>query len=132
MRAEPTSIVPTIQGATPLTQDNRAPVFKRILSAVFDYGMTLFLIAVGGFLAGTARTPIEIIAGSVVAFLGLFTFFAAHVLILLNKKMFSGISTGKGFAKLRVVKIVDSKNKIIQPMPKNKKGIMIGRAFLAF
>ncbi|MHA1211901.1 MAG: DUF7948 domain-containing protein, partial [Candidatus Heimdallarchaeota archaeon] len=132
LRVEPTSIVPTIQGATPLTPENRAPIGKRILAGIFEYGVPLFMIAAGGFFAGTATITIQIVAGVIVSFAGIFSFFASHVLILVNKRMFSGITSGKGFAKLRVVKVVDSKNMIIQPMPKNKKGIMIARAFLAF
>ncbi|MHA1186518.1 MAG: RDD family protein [Candidatus Heimdallarchaeota archaeon] len=107
-------------------------MFKRLLSAVIEYGLAIIMLIAGGVLEGTARSSIEIIAGVCVQLLAIGQFFMVRIPLLYSKKVFSGITAGKQLAKLRVVKLVDKERMIIQPFPKDKKGVMIGRAFISF
>jgi len=122
----------TSEGAMPFPKELKPSVFKRLLSAFIEYGITIILLVAGGVFIGTARSQIEIIAGVIVMFFAMIQFFMVRIPLLFNKKVFSGITSGKQAAKLRVVKVVDKQNMIIQPMPKEKKGIMIVRAFVSF
>jgi len=129
---ESAAIATAIEGATHLTKENGASIGRRIYAALFEYGLPLVMVAAGSVTIGTGRTTFEIVAGVLVSILSVIAFFVVHILILFNKNLFSGITSGKAFAKLRVVKVVDDTNMIIQPMPKNKKGTMIARAFIAY